>query len=322
MDNIVKEETNNNKKKKNVHLHETCTHKENINTKIGNEKKKVMAEERKTSYNKVSPKIEFNPSLHSLIKNNSSKTKHRLEKRDKQKKQKRKRVVKEKSYVRDYNDLINTSLDKEFHTTKSPHLLLNNKWFQKIKNNVVMLKCAKEVSINSKRMIHYNIDFFGDKVDYIRKGNLWILNPNNTPTNSIYVIIRLQDIFHIEKVQYHTESGEMISKFDLDINRDHCYVLLSLIHTKKNSINSSSLVDEKEITLMNRFLRNQILQTNGNYHFKTTGTIYGMGYGPKSNRNEYGHSVCRFANGEYISLNYFFSYQFLRTHYLTLIHFR
>jgi len=307
MDNLVKEKMNNKKKQKTitkVNKHKACTHSENVHTKKGDEKKKLKVEETKSNY-EVAPKIEFNPSLHSLVKKDSPQTKHRFEKRDKQRKHKRKRLLKEQIYVRNYNDLMNNNLIKEFYTTKSPHLLFHNKWFQKIKNNVVMLKCAKEVTVDSKRMMHYKIDFFGDKVSYTQKGNLWILNPNNTPTNCIYVTVRLQDILHIEKVQYHTASGEMISKFDLDKDRDHCYVLLSLIHIEKKCHKSSSFVKQEEIPLMKRFLRNQILSTKGNYHFNTTGTIYGIGYGSKSNRNEYGHSVCIFANSEYISFNYF-----------------
>ena len=47
---------------------------------------------------------------------------------------------------------------------------------------------------------------------------------------------------------------------------------------------------------MKRFFVNQIAIETGNYHFNTTGTIYGLEYEPKSNRNEYVHSVCKYAN--------------------------
>ena len=40
---------------------------------------------------------------------------------------------KEKRYEEDYNNLMNTNLIKEFYTTKSPHLLISRKWFQRIK---------------------------------------------------------------------------------------------------------------------------------------------------------------------------------------------
>ena len=47
----------------------------------------------------------------------------------------------------------------------------------------------------------------------------------------------------------------------------------------------------------------------GNYHFNTTGIIYWLGYGLKSNRNKFGHSVCKFATSKYYILpkfNYFY----------------
>ena len=57
---------------------------------------------------------------------------------------------------------------------------------------------------------------------------------------------------------------------------------------------------------MKYFLLNQISTTKkGNYHFNTTGSIYGFGYGPKSIRNEYGHSVCKCATSKLIILNFF-----------------
>ena len=50
------------------------------------------------------------------------------------------------------------------------------------------------------------------------------------------------------------------------------------------------------------FFVNQIAMKRGNYHFDTTGTIYGFGYGPKSNCNEFGLSVCKFANSKFSEL--------------------
>ena len=35
----------------------------------------------------------------------------------------------------------------------------------------------------------------------------------------------------------------------------------------------------------------QIQLKNGNSHFGTTDIIYGLGYDPKSHRNEFGHSI-------------------------------
>ena len=58
------------------------------------------------------------------------------------------------------------------------------------------------------------------------------------------------------------------------------------------------LIFDDDLPLMKRFYNNQIAVKIGNYHFNTTGTIYGLGYGSKSNRNEFGHSVCKYATNK------------------------
>ena len=244
-------------------------------------------------------KVEYNPEIHALKKSSPSKKRDRYRKRDKAKKMKRKRQEKEQIYFENYNDVLLNNLDKKTHTTKSPHLVFNNKWFSKIKEKVVMLKSAREVQVEGKRRIYYEIDFFGNKVNYRNDGNTWILNPSNTQTNSIYIVIRLRDVAHIPKVQYHTVFGKMIPKYDLDIDRGHSYVLLSMIHVEKKVLDSHSFIEQNDLQLLKRYHRNQIATTTKNYHFNTTGIIYGFGYGPKSNRNEYGHSVCKFATSKF-----------------------
>ena len=153
--------------------------------------------------------------------------------------------MQKKVYVKEYNDLMNNNLIKEFHTTKLPHLVFNHKWYQQFKNNIVMLKSPEEIMVDFKQQMHYKIDFFGSKVEYTRKGKFWILHPSSTPANTIFVIVRLRDIYHIPRVQYHTEFGEMISKYNLDKGREHCYELLSLIYIEKNIRNLCALFNLK-----------------------------------------------------------------------------
>ena len=252
-----------------------------------------------TTSNTVAEKVEYNPKIHSVETKTNEEKIDRYRKRDKQKKMKRKRLEKENLYLENYNDLLLDHLSKEVHTTESPHLVFNYKWFKKIKHNVIMFKNPTEVMIDSKRRIHYEIDYFGKNVDYTQKGNTWILNVSNTKTNSMYLLVRLKDIIHIPKVQYHTAFGKMISKYDIDKDRGQCFVLLAMIHLDKKTQKSKLFFEEKDMKLMKRYLRNQITTTSKNYHFNTTGTIYGFGYGPKSNKNEYGHSICRFANSKF-----------------------
>ena len=47
-----------------------------------------------------------------------------------------------------------------------------------------------------------------------------------------------------------------------------------------------------------KFYINQIRGGKNSYHFDTSGTIYGFGYGPKCHRNQYGHSIDRYSNSK------------------------
>ena len=270
-----------------------------------NKKESDSETEEKDCNQNVASKVEFNPQIHSL-ENTDEKKNKRFRKRDKVKKIKRKRLEKEQLYNENYNDLLLDNLEKATHTTKSPHLVIGNKWFKKIHKNVIMLKSPKEVEIDSNRRIQYEIDCFGSDIRKTWKENYWILNVSNTPTNTIFILVRLKDIFHIPKVQYHTVLGKRIYKYDVDKDRDYCYVLLAMIHEDKKIRTSPSIIESNDLHLMKYYLRNQIATTTKNYHFNTTGIIYGFGYGPKSNRNEYGHSVCRFANSKSNFLIFFY----------------
>ena len=90
----------------------------------------------------------------------------------------------------------------------------------------------------------------------------------------------------------------MIQKYDMKHGVDRCYVTLSIIKIDKQIQETEPIIVDSDLTLMKHFFVNQIAIKKGNYHFNTTGTIYGLGYGPKLNRNEYGHSLCKYTNRE------------------------
>ena len=58
---------------------------------------------------------------------------------------------------------------------------------------------------------------------------------------------------------------------------------------------------ESSLEIVEKFYINQIKQKHGNYHFGTSGTIYGLGYGPKFHRNEHGNSIDRYSNSKFMS---------------------
>ena len=133
----------------------------------------------------------------------------------------------------------------------------------------------------------------------MKKQNECVLNPSTTSRNTIFIVIRLADLQHIKKIQFHTELGDMIEKYDVDIHRVQCYVIISIILVNKEMHKQESIIIDEDLPLLKHFFINQIAIKKGNYHFVTTGIIYGLGYGPKSNRNEFGHSVCKFSNSKF-----------------------
>ena len=134
---------------------------------------------------------------------------------------------------------------------------------------------------------------------YIQKDDTYVLNPSTTSRNTIYIVVRLTDFSKVKKLLFYTRLGHMIEKYNLSTHKDRCYVILSIIMIDKKVTKMSPLIVEKDLPLMKRFYNNQIAVKKGSYHFNTSGIIYGLGYGPKSNRNEFGHSVCKYANSKF-----------------------
>ena len=86
---------------------------------------------------------------------------------------------------------------------------------------------------------------------------------------------------------------------DLDVNTNmHGYVLLAFIQLEKNWKTQNILMTENRLQIANKFYINQIKQKQGNYHFGTSGTIFGLLYGPKCHRNKHGHSVDQYSNSK------------------------
>ena len=98
---------------------------------------------------------------------------------------------------------------------------------------------------------------------------------------------------------FFTEKGDMLSHSNLDKSRQG-YVLIAVIKVAKSWQNQQILLTEERFNLASKFYINQIKQSQGAYHFGTSGTIYGFGYGPKCHRNQFGHSIDRYSNSKYL----------------------
>ena len=107
------------------------------------------------------------------------------------------------------------NLLKEYYTTKSPHLIISRQWFFKIKKNTITLKNARECADENGKKVYYEIDKIGSNVRYVQKKDVFVLNPSTMSRNIIFIIVRLADLSHIEKLQFHTRLGHMIQKYNL-----------------------------------------------------------------------------------------------------------
>ena len=126
------------------------------------------------------------------------------------------------------------NLLKEYYLTKSPHLLISQKWFYRIKSNIVLMKSPCECTNGKNSLIFYEIEHIGKNVRYFRKGERLLLNPSATRQNEIFVVVRISDMDKLSKLQFHTDKGHMIDMLDVDHKKDQCYVLLSIVQINKN----------------------------------------------------------------------------------------
>ena len=74
--------------------------------------------------------------------------------------------------------------------------------------------------------------------------------------------------------------------------------MLATIHIQKKWHSKDIVMTESRLQLVKKFYINQIKSNHGVYHFGTSGTIYGLGYGPKFHRNKFGHSIDRYSNSK------------------------
>ena len=87
----------------------------------------------------------------------------------------------------------------------------------------------RETLDRNNRKVYYDIDTVGSNIKYMKKQNECVLNPSTTSRNTIFIVVRLADLRHIKKLQFHTQLGHMIEKYDVGVHRDRFYVILSII---------------------------------------------------------------------------------------------
>ena len=225
-------------------------------------------------------------------------------KHDKKKKVTRKKKARLEQKLNQYDNVLLDQMIKEFAETKSPHVILSNKTFNDIKLNTIMLTRPRIENVSNNRNIFYDIKWMGDNVKMKVNGKNYHINLSSCKRNIIFILAAIHEMNHIDNLIFFTEKGEMIPNSCLDTNR-YGYVLLSCIQIEKKWQTKNILMTESRLAIAEKFYINQIKQKHGNYHFGTSGTIYGLGYGPKFHRNEHGHSIDRYSNSKFILTLFF-----------------
>ena len=93
---------------------------------------------------------------------------------DKSKSQKSRKKEKFDQKCPRYDDIILDNMPKEFFKVKSPHIILSNKSFNKIKLNAVMLTNPRIEFEPKKRKVYYDKKWVGENVVLNKKGNITI----------------------------------------------------------------------------------------------------------------------------------------------------
>ena len=150
---------------------------------------------------------------------------------------------------------------------------------------------------SKKRQIFYEIKYMSDNIVSTKKSKYYNLKPSCIKGNIIYILIGIQEVINLPNLVFFTEKGGMIPFASLDQDR-HGYVLLAMIKVKKKRQESNILMTQRNHQIAKNFYINQIKKGNNSYHYDTSGTIYGLGYGPKCHKNQYGHSIDQYSNSK------------------------
>ena len=228
---------------------------------------------------------------------NAFNNRSRYIKHDKKKRIKTKKDQRIEKKFKQSDEILRDNLVKELVETKSPLLVISNKRFNDIKLNVIMLTKPQVEKVSKNRKIFYDVKYIGHNVRIHKKGVYLNLNLSETKRGNIFILVSIDEISSIDNVVFFTETGGMITKSELDEER-HGFVVLSMIQIQKKWNSREILMTNSRLQLANKFFVNQVKPKHGVYHFGTSGTIYGLGYGPKCHRNKHGHSIDRYANSK------------------------
>ena len=141
-----------------------------------------------------------------------------------------------------------------------------------------------------------------------RKKNLLKLNVEGCKNNKIFVVVKYKDLMKIDRVSFISEMGKVLIDSANKTTNKKSYVILAAIQLEQAICRSDIKFTVDDVSLTKKYLRNQTQRSNKEYHFGTTGNIFGFGYGAVYSSNyETQYNIGRFAKSKFVNL-FIFSY--------------
>ena len=148
----------------------------------------------------------------------------------------------------------------------------------------------------------------GENIKLNIKKNFIKLNIEGTKNNKIFIVVKYEELMNIDRISFFTETGNVIESGNKTSNKKG-YVILAAVQSEQVIRKSNINFTVDEVSLAKKYLRNQTQSSNKEYHFGTTGNIFGFGYGPVySSNSETQYTIDRFAKSKFIKLFFCFSY--------------
>ena len=265
--------------------------------------KKISADKKIDSHESAVKSISKDPShgnaisISKVAKRYANNQSMRQWKYDKRWSVRRKEKMKAKKYFKNHDDILDTHIPYGPVANKSPHIIINH-WYHRLKDNCILLRLKGENDDKKNRKIFYDIEEIGRNVQLNHNTKYFNLNIDGTKNKKIILVVRYREVMNNKKLSFFTEIGKLID--DEKITDKHeGYVILGTIQSEQSLKDLPYQFTADDINLAKKYLRNQVVNSDKTYHFGTTGTIHGFGFGPvyRSNK-ETKYSVEKFAKSE------------------------
>ena len=99
--------------------------------------------------------------------------------------------------------------------------------------------------------------------------------------NKIFIVVPIKSVYNLPGVVFFDEDGKKMS-LQSTKKMNKAYVLLAIAERVQAAQEFGITINSEDIKNCEKFWYNQI-KTDGSFHFRTTGKIFSLGYGPKYN---------------------------------------